>query len=114
MSNEAKRVLAAAVAFPEEERAALPVHILDTIRATPTVRAQHAAESVERLAAIRRGEIAILSSDAEVEAVIAALLGRAASRKHFSQSLRHKAFAFARRWSRQVTPNTSPERTRER
>jgi len=63
MSNEAHRVLAAAVALPEQERAALTVHTLDTIRATPTVPAQHAAESVERLAAIRRGEIAVLSSD---------------------------------------------------
>jgi hypothetical protein len=55
-----------------------------------------------------------LEQGAEVDAEIAVLLDNVAARKHFPQSLRHKAFAMARRWSRQATPNTSLERTRER
>src|SRR5262245_59199255 len=54
-----------------------------------------------------------LEQGAPVDAEIAALLEKVASQKHFPQSLRHKAFAIARRWSRQVPPNTSFERTRE-
>src|SRR4051812_446333 len=55
-----------------------------------------------------------LEQGADVDAEIAALLDTVAARKHFPQSLRHKAFAIARRWSRQATPNTSFEWTRER
>ena len=55
-----------------------------------------------------------LEQGAEVDAEIATLLDQLASRKTFPQGLPHKAFAIARRWSRQSTPNTSLERTRDR
>ena len=55
-----------------------------------------------------------LEQGAEVDGEIASLLDQIASRKTFPQALRHKAFTIARRWSRQATPNTSLERTRER
>lgn len=55
-----------------------------------------------------------LEQGAEVDAEVVSLLDQIASRKTFPQALRHKAFAIARRWSRQATPNTSLERTRDR
>ena len=55
-----------------------------------------------------------LEQGAEVDAEIASLLEQINARKTFPQGLRHKAFAIARRWSRQSTPNTSLERTRDR
>jgi putative addiction module component (TIGR02574 family) len=63
MSKEAQELLAQAISLPEEERAALVVQLLDSLRADPEAETAQTAESLSRLAAIKAGELEAISND---------------------------------------------------
>jgi hypothetical protein len=46
-----------------------------------------------------------LEQGAPIDQEIALGLGQVAQKKHFGQSIRHRAFALARRWQRQQSQN---------
>ena len=63
MSKESPALLAAAVALPEEERAALAIQLLDSIRQAGTLSDDQLQESLDRMKSLRSGTHATVSAE---------------------------------------------------
>ena len=63
MSAEPDDLYEAAVALPEDKRAALVMKLLDSMGVDPAVADAQAAESASRLAAIGTGELEVVDDD---------------------------------------------------